>query len=62
MKLLIHTRFQLQELRIKSIQQLNSFIVGTAEECKGHKWHIQEKCTSRFIDIVKTGLSSMSLY
>ena len=53
MKLLIHTRFQLQEVGIKSIQQLNSFFVETVEKCKGHKWHIQAKCTSRFVDIVK---------
>ena len=25
----------------------------TVEKCKGHKWHIQAKCTSRFVDIVK---------
>lgn len=34
MKLLIHTRFQLQEVGIKSIQQLNSFLWKLWEKCK----------------------------
>lgn len=56
-KLLIHIRSHLLGVGIKSIQLLNSFFLG---RYKGLRRYIQVKCTSRFVVIVKIGLTCMN--